>query len=144
MQMPMQIGLDELLSMVMARMESMAMAEESLKTKFNVLARAATVRGSWRTRTWWTPWEEYRILKELGMAGEAPGEEMLQAVADNILQWVRGDVAAIRQGMEEYEKVRELSAQGSPSRIDVASPAVLSQLDRATGKAPRGGGKLII
>ncbi|OPZ60379.1 MAG: hypothetical protein BWY88_00510 [Synergistetes bacterium ADurb.Bin520] len=147
MQMPMQIGLDELLSMVMARMEGMAMAEESLKTKFNVLARALYRKGLLTDEDVVEALrEEYRILKELGVTGEVPGEDMIKAVAENILQWVRGDVPAIRQGMEDYEKkVRELSAQEARKpRIDVASPALLSQLDRATGKAPRGGSKLII
>ena len=74
MQMPMQIGLDELLSMVMARMEGMAMAEESLKTKFNVLARALYRKGLLTDEDVVEALrEEYRILKELGSRGRSRG-----------------------------------------------------------------------
>ena len=78
MQMPMQIGLEELLSMVMARMEGMAMAEESLKTKFNVLARALYRKGLLTDEDVVEALrEEYRTLKELGVTGEVPGEDKL-------------------------------------------------------------------
>ena len=86
MQMPMQIGLDELLSMVMARMEGMAMAEESLKTKFNVLARALYRKGLLTDEDVVEALrEEYRILKELGVTGEVPGEDMIKAVFASVI-----------------------------------------------------------
>jgi hypothetical protein len=37
---PMQISLDELLSMIMARIDALTVSDENVKTKFNVLARA--------------------------------------------------------------------------------------------------------
>ena len=84
------------------------------------------------------------MLKELGVIAEMPGEDMVAAIADNILQWIKGDVAALKKGMEEYEKkVQEaMSKQSQKPRIDVASPAVLQQLDRMGGK--QGGGKIIL
>lgn len=45
MQMPMQISLDEVLSMLLARVDSLAFNDENLKTKFNILARAMYRKG---------------------------------------------------------------------------------------------------
>lgn len=147
MQMPMQISLDEILSMLLARVDNLSFNEENLKTKFNILARAMykkglitdeDIVGSIR--------EEHRILMELGVIEEMPGDDVISTIAEGILQWVKGDVAAIKKAMEEYEKkVREASRkQAGKPRIDVASPAVLQQLDKLSGKNPKGGGKLIL
>ena len=40
MPMPMQISLDEVLSMLLSRVDAMTMANENMKSKFNILARA--------------------------------------------------------------------------------------------------------
>jgi hypothetical protein len=147
MQMPMQISLDEILSMLLARVDSLSFNDENLKTKFNILARVMYKKGlitdedvvdSIR--------EEHRILKELGVIQDLPADDVIRTIAEGILQWVKGDVKAIRKAMEDYEKkVQEASRQqaGKP-KIDVASPAVLHQLDKLSGKGPKGGGKLII
>ncbi len=145
MAMPMQVSLDEILSMLLARVDSLALSDENSKSKFNIITRALYKKGvltdedvidSIR--------EEHRMLKELGVIAEMPDEEMVATIADNILQWIKGDVDALKKGMEEYEKkVQEaMSKQSQKPRIDVASPAVLQQLDRMGGK--QGGGKLIL
>ena len=102
MAMPMQVSLDEILSMLLARVDSLALSDENSKSKFNIITRALYKKGvltdedvvdSIR--------EEHRMLKELGLIAEMPGEEMVAAIADNILQWIKGDVAALKKGMEE-------------------------------------------
>jgi hypothetical protein len=147
MQMPMQISLDEILSMLVARVDSLSFNEENLKTKFNILGRAMYKKGlisdediedSIR--------EEHRILKDLGVIQEMPADDVIEAISQGILQWIKGDVEAIKKAMVEYEKkVEEASKkQAGKPKIDVASPAVLQQLDKMSGKNPRGGGKLIL
>ncbi len=147
MQMPMQISLDEILSMLVARVDSLSFNEENLKTKFNILGRAMykkglisdeDIRDSIR--------EEHRILKDLGVIQEMPADDVIEAISQGILQWIKGDVEAIKKAMVEYEKkVEEASKkQAGKPKIDVASPAVLQQLDKMSGKNPRGGGKLIL
>ncbi len=143
--MPMQISLDEVLSMLLARVDSLAFNDENLKTKFNILARAMYRKGlisdedivdSIR--------EEHRILAELGLIQEVPADDVIRTVAEGILQWVKGDVGAIKKAMEDYEKkLQELAKQQAEKpRIDVASPAVLQQLDMLSGKG-KGKSKLI-
>jgi hypothetical protein len=53
-------------------------------------------------------------------------------------------VDALKKGMEEYEKKMQeaMNRQNQKPKIDVASPAVLQQLDRMGGK--QGGSKLIL
>jgi hypothetical protein len=138
MQMPMQISLDEVLSMLLARVDSLAFNDENLKTKFNILARAMYRKGlitdddvieSIR--------EEHRILMDLGVIQEMPTEDVIQTVAEGILQWIKGDVEAIKKAMDDYEKkLQELSKQQQAKpKIDVASPAVLQQLDKLSNQA---------
>ncbi len=143
--MPMQISLDEVLSMLLARVDSLAFNDENLKTKFNILARAMYRKGlisdedivdSIR--------EEHRILADLGLIQAGPADDVIRTVAEGILQWVKGDAAAIKKAMEDYEKkLQELAKQQAEKpKIDVASPAVLQQLDMLSGKG-KGKSKLI-
>lgn len=148
MPMPVQISLEEVLSMLLSRVELLSVNEENSKTRFNVLARALYKKGILNDEDILSAVkDEYKMLKELGLIGEEPAEEVTQALADSILQWIKGDVEAIKKSMEEYEKrLREYSTQEtSRSNITVAPSSVLQQLDKLGGPAKKpGGGKLII
>jgi len=89
--------------------------------------------------------EEHRVLKELGLIAEEPGEDVVKSIAENILQWIKGDVEALKKGMEEYERKMQdaVSRQPQKPKIDVAPAAVLQQLNRMGGKQG-GGSKLIL
>lgn len=150
MAMPMQISLEEIITMLLSRVESLSLNDENNKTRFNIALRVLYKKGlvtdedieaSVR--------EEHRMLKELGLLQEEPGDDVVKAVAESILQWARGDVAAIKRAMEDYErKVKEYAREESrKSSLTVASSDVLQQLDRLApppGSGNRGGGKLII
>ncbi|MFA0889710.1 MAG: hypothetical protein ACC613_11580 [Synergistales bacterium] len=147
MAMPMQINLDELLSMVLARVDSLSFSDENQKTKFNILARVLYRKGLLTDEdVLESVREEHRVLKELGLIPELPSEEALKTMADSVLLWIKGDVPTIRKSMEEYDrKMREMAvqeAQAQKSRIEVAPSSVLQQIDRMSGKKP--GGKLIV
>ncbi len=146
MAMPMQISLDELLSMLLARVDSLALSDENSKSKFNIALRVLykkglitdeEIRESIR--------EEHRLLKELGAMKEEPDEEIVEAIAESMLQWVRGDVEALKKGIKDYEKKLQeaMEKQAQKPKIDVASPAVLQQLNRMGG-GKQGGGKIIL
>lgn len=144
MAMPMQVSLDEILSMLLARVDSLALSDENSKSKFNIITRVLYKKGILTDEdVIESIREEHRMLKELGAIAEMPNDDMVATIADNILQWIKGDVDALKKGMEEYEKkLQEAMSKQSQPKIDVASPAVLQQLDRLGGKP--GGGKLII
>ncbi|MDR3280793.1 MAG: hypothetical protein LBT23_09795 [Synergistaceae bacterium] len=146
---PMQISLEEIITMLLSRVESLSMSDESGKTRFNVVMRVLYKKGvltdddiTESVR------EEHRMLKELGMISDVPGDDVVNAVADSILQWIRGDVDVIKRAMEEYDKKLKDYAREEQgrSKIAVASSDVLQQLDRISPPPGSGGrgGKLII
>ena len=143
-----QISLDELLSILVARMDSLAYSDENQKTKLNIITRALYKKGLIEDEDIIeSVREEHRILKELGAISELPAEEVVQAIADSILQWIKGDVEQITRAMEEYErKLQEMmqkEQQASKPKIDIASPAILEQLDKLNKGKGGGGSKLI-
>jgi ATP/maltotriose-dependent transcriptional regulator MalT len=149
MALPMQISLEEVITMLLSRVESLAMSDENGKTRFNVITRALYKKGLITDEDITASVrEEHRMLKELGMLQELPKDDVVKAVAEGILQWIRGDVDAIRQAMEEYDKrLKEYAREESRKpAIAVASSDVLHQLDRMApppGSTNRGS-KLII
>jgi len=145
MAMPMQVSLDEILSMLLARVDGLALSDENSKSKFNIITRVLYKKGIITdTDVIDSIREEHRMLKSLGLIAEEPEEDVVESIAANILQWIKGDVDALKKGMEEYEKKMQeaMSRQNQKPKIDVASPAVLQQLDRMGGK--QGGSKLIL
>ena len=141
----MQIGLDELLSMLLARVDGLAMDAENQKSRFNIMFRILYKKGLFsEADALEAVREEHRILKDLGMLEKMPEEEAVKAAADALMLWVKGDVAAIRKSLEEYDKrLQEAMNKQQKPKIDVASAAVLNQLDRMGGGA-QGGKKLIL
>ncbi len=145
--MPMQISLDELLSVLLARVDRMAMNEENLKSRFNIMFRVLYKKGlisdddimeSIR--------DEHRLLKELGLMKEEPSDDIVNSIAEGILLWIKGDAKKLKEQIKEYEqKMKEMAAEEAKKpKIDVASPAVLQQLDQLGGPSRQGGGRKII
>jgi len=143
--MAMQLGLDELISMLLARMDGMSMEDENIKSRFNIVARALYKKGIITDQDIIeSVKDEHRILKEIGLIEKEPEQSTAVAVAESITLWLKGDSSTIRKSMEEYErKVQETMArQQQKSKLDVAPAAALQQLDRLSGK--QSGGKKII
>jgi hypothetical protein len=140
----MQIGLDELLSMLLARVDGMTLEAENQKSRFNIMFRILYKKGLLSEEDILdSVREEHRILKDIGLIEAIPPDESLEAAAKGILLWIKGDAAAIRQTMEEYGKrVSDAVAKQQKPKIDVAPAAVLNQLDRLGGQ--QGGGKKLI
>ncbi|GAB1400439.1 hypothetical protein MASR2M79_18820 [Aminivibrio sp.] len=145
MAMPMQVSLDEILSMLLARVDSLVLSDENSKSKFNIITRVLYKKGIVTDEdVMESIREEHRVLLGLGLITEEPDEETVKAISESILQWIKGDVDALKKGMEEYERrlQENMNRQAQKPKIDVASPAVLQQLNRMGGK--QGGGKIIL
>ena len=146
MAMPMQVSLDEILSMLLARVDSLVLSDENSKSKFNIITRVLYKKGILTDEDVMDSIrEEHRVLMGLGLIAEEPSEDTVKAIAESILQWVKGDVEALKKGTEEYERrIQEnMNRQAQKPKIDVASPAVLQQLNRMGG-GKQGGGKIIL
>ena len=141
---PMQISLEEIISMLLSRVESLSANDENSKTKSNIIYRALYKKGLITEEDILdSVKEEYRMLKELGVIQAEPKEEMYRTITDGILQWIKGDVEGIKRSMAEYEKKLQEYAReeaANKPKIEVAGANVLNQLDNMAG----GKGKLII
>lgn len=140
--MAMQISLDEVLSMLLSRVDAMAVANENMKSKFNMLARALYKKGLLTDDDLvQSVKEEHKLLLDLGAIKEMPDEGTLKSIADNMIVWIKNDAEAIKQSMKDYEaKVKAMiEEEEKKPRLDVASAADLQRLDRMSGKKSSGG-----
>ena len=138
------IGLDELLSMLLSRVDGMAMDSENQKSRFNIMFRILYKKGVISDQDVLdSVREEHHILKELGMIEEMPSDAALENAAGSLLLWIKGDAGTIKKTIEDYRKrVSDAMAKQAKPKIDVAPAAVLGQLERMG--AQQGGKKLII
>ena len=141
---PMQISLEEIITMLLSRVESLSANDENSKTKSNIIYRALYKKGLITEEDIMdSVKEEYRMLKELGVIQAEPKDEMYSTITDGILQWIKGDVEGIKRSMAEYEKKLQESAREEAAKkpkIEVAGANVLNQLDSMAGAK----GKLIV
>ncbi len=142
---PMQISLEEVIGMLVQRVEALTANDENSKTKANIINRVLYKKGIITDEDIKTSVkEEYRMLKELGGLPEEPKEEVYDTVTQGITEWLKGDTEAIKKTMDEYKKkVEEMmrEAESKKPKIEVAGANVLNELDNLNSKS---GGKLII
>ena len=125
--------------------DAMAVANENMKSKFNILARALYKKGLLTDDDLvQSVKEEHKLLLDLGAIKEMPADEALKSIADNMIVWIKNDAEAIRKNMKDYEaKVKAMiEEEEKKPRLDVASAADLQRLERMSGK--KSGGGLII
>lgn len=128
----MQIGLDELLSMLVSRVEEMALDNENQKSRFNVMFRILYKKGLFNENDALEAIrDENKILLELGMIKAMPDDKTLKAAADNLMLWVKGDPKEIKHSIEELQKrIQEAAEKQNKPRIETAPAGVLNELDR--------------
>ena len=130
--MPMQIGLDELLGMLLSRAEETSLEVENQKSKFNIMFRVLYKKGIFTEEDVLEAIrEENKIMLELGMIKEIPDEKLLKSAAENIMLWIKGDTKEIKSSLEEIKKkLQEEAEKQNRPKIDVAPAGVLNELDR--------------
>ena len=138
--MPMQIGLDELLTMVVSRVEEMTLDMENQKSRFNIMFRVLYKKGLFNENDALEAIrEENKILLELGLIKSMPDDKTLKAAADSLMLWIKGDAKEIKASLDDYRKrVEEAQAQQNKPHIDVAPAGVLNELDRLGGNNNNG------
>ncbi len=140
-----QVSLEEIMSMLMSRMEALTVNQENMKSRYNILGRVLYKKGLINDEDIMDSIrEEHRVLKELGMIEEIPDDEILQPLADSILQWIKGDVDSIKKSIKDYEDKVKAAQKAEQSKIDVASAADLERLNQMSGKSSKGQGKIIL
>ena len=130
--MPMQISLDELLGMLVSHTQELALENENIKNKFNIMSRILYKKGIFNENDALDAIrDENNMLLELGMIKAMPDEKTLRNAADNLMLWIKGDTQAIKRSLEEMQKkIQEEEAKQNAPRIETAPAGVLDQLDR--------------
>lgn len=133
--MPMQIGLDELLGMLVSRVEELALDNENQKSRFNIMFRMLYKKGLFNENDVLDAIrEENKILLELGMIKAIPDDKTLKAAADNLMLWIKGDAKEIKRSIEELQKrIQEAEEKQNRPKIETAPAGVLNELDRLGG-----------
>ena len=141
--MPMQIGLDELLGMLVSRVEELALDNENQKSRFNIMFRMLYKKGLFNEADALDAIrEENKILLELGLIKAMPDEKTIKAAADNLMLWIKGDTKEIKHTMDELQKrIQEEQSKQNAPRIETAPAGVLNELDRLGGNTNK---KLIL
>ncbi|KUK93890.1 MAG: Uncharacterized protein XE05_0909 [Thermotogales bacterium 46_20] len=132
----MQVTLDQLLSAIMSRMDSMEASLNDLRIKTNVLLRLMKEDDSEFTkdRVLGAVKNELEVMKKAGMLDSEDTNEISISISDGIYNWLQGDVADIREKIDNYRKQMDESAEDGDNVIDVASPDFLSRLESVKGK----------
>ena len=133
--MPMQIGLDELLGMLVSRVEELALDNENQKSRFNIMFRMLYRKGLFNENDVLDAIrEENKILLELGMIKAMPDDKTLKAAADNLMLWIKGDAKESKRSIEELQKrIQEAEEKQNRPKIETAPAGVLNELDRLGG-----------
>ena len=133
--MPMQIGLDELLGMLVSRVEELALDNENQKSRFNIMFRMLYKKGLFNENDVLDAIrEENKILLELGMIKAMPEDRTLKAAADNLMLWIKGDAKESKRSIEELQKrIQEAEEKQNRPKIETAPAGVLNELDRLGG-----------
>ena len=133
--MPMQISLDDLLGMLVSRVEELALDNENQKSRFNIMFRMLYKKGLFDEKDALDAIrEENKILLELGMIKAMPDDKTLKNAADNLMLWIKGDTKEIKRSIEELQKrIQEEEAKQNAPKIETAPAGVLNQLDRLGG-----------
>lgn len=132
----MQVTLDQLLSAIMSRMDSMEASLNDLRIKTNVLLRLMKEDDSEFTkdRVLGAVKNELEVMKKAGMLDSEDTNEISISISDGIYNWLQGDVADIREKIDNYRKQMDESAEDGDNVIDVASPDFLNRLESVKGK----------
>lgn len=139
----MQIGLEELLSMLLSRVDELSIDTENTKSRFNIMFRMLYKKGLFTEEDALEALkDENKILLELGLIKAMPDEAAMKAAARSLMLWIKGDTKEIERSMDELNKrIQEENQKRNSPKIETAPAGVLNELDRLGGSSAK---KLIL
>ena len=139
----MQIGLEELLSMLVSRVDELSIDTENSKSRFNIMFRMLYKKGLFTEQDALDALrDENKILLELGLIKAMPDDDTLKAAANSLMLWIKGDAKEIRRSIEDLNKrIQEETQKRQAPKIETAPAGVLNELDRLGGSTAK---KLIL
>ncbi|HOT31903.1 MAG TPA: hypothetical protein PLM73_05935 [Petrotogaceae bacterium] len=130
----MEFSLDQIIQIMLAKLENVEMSLEDLKFRTNIALRVLRKSGALTDEELKASVkDEFTAMVEIeGKKVEVP-QEKVDEVAKSIIQWVDNDLDAMKKKVEEYQKqVEDMMAKEKGSAdISVAPPDLLNRLDAA-------------
>ncbi|CEP78906.1 MAG: hypothetical protein WBH84_05525 [Defluviitoga tunisiensis] len=135
----MQISLDQLLQVLMARLDSLEMSLEDLKFRTDVALRILRKNNLLdEDKVKEAVKEEFVLLNQLSDEKEEIDEEKIESITKGIINWVDNDVDYFKRQYADFqEKLRQFLEEEDKSNISVASPELLKQLESLKGENPK-------
>ncbi|SHE97656.1 hypothetical protein SAMN02745164_01535 [Marinitoga hydrogenitolerans DSM 16785] len=141
----MQVSLDQLINVIMAKLEGLEMSMEDLKFRTNIALRIL-YKNELLTEENLNEAikDEFKAHTELeGKRLELP-DEKAKEMSKDILNWIKIDLEEMKKKMQEYEEqLKQMLQQAETPDISVAPPDLLNQLDQMK-KTNKGNGGLIL
>lgn len=139
----MQISLEQILSVLMSKVEALEAAMDDLRLRNNIILRLIKKSGEIdKEAIQEAVTEELEVSKKAGLIEEE--RETMSTVAsltDSIYKWLSGDVEEIKTKMDEYrKKMEEIMKEQESKVIDVAPPDFVKKLEP---KEPKKNGGII-
>lgn len=142
----MQVSLDQLINVIMAKLEGLEMSLEDLKFRTNIALRVL-YKNELLTEDNLVEAikDEFKANTELeGKAIDLP-DEKAKEMSKDILNWIKIDLEEMKKKMKEYEEqLKQLMQQADTPDISVAPPDLLNQLDQMKKSNKGNNGGLIL
>lgn len=140
----MQISLDQFLGAIMSRVDNLEATMDDLRLRANIamrIAKAALGEFS-RDDVLKAVKEELEVTKNAGLTEDGDEiEEISGKLTDSIYDWLQGDVAQLKEKMDEYKKKLQEAVESEKSKvIDVAPAGFVNQLGQ---NQPQKKGKIL-
>ncbi len=131
----MQVSLEDLLSMLVSRVDELSIDTENAKSRFNIMFRMLYKKGLFTEQDALDALkDENKILYELGLIKAIPDDDTLKAAAKSLMLWIKGDAQEIKHSMDELNKrIQQENQKRQAPKIETAPAGVLNELDRLGG-----------
>lgn len=125
------MSLEELMNMLISRLEGLSASVEDLRFRINIIGSALTdqdvikkedIRAAVR--------KQLNIMKYLGSADNVDFNTV-EGLTESIMNWFDGDMSAIKAEYEQYKKIMEEAEEKikkEGQRIEIAGPGALGDL----------------
>lgn len=142
----MQVSLDQLINVIMAKLEGLEMSLEDLKFRTNIALRVLYKNDLLSEENLIEAIkDEFKAHTELEGKGMELPEEKAKEMSKDILNWIKIDLEEMKKKMKEYEEqLKQMLQQSESPDISIASPDLLNQLEQMKKSNKGNNGGLIL
>ncbi len=139
----MQISIEQIIQVIMAKLENIELSLEDIKFRSNVAIRILRDNDMLNEEEVKKAVEqEFKALKELDEEREEVSEEQIEQVSKGIIQWADNDLDEMKDRIKNYqEEMKEMmEKENSKADISVAPSNFVDQLNKNKNNNKKGNG----